>query len=50
MTPMKDGEVLGNYSLVVPADASPQEMESRILHQIVDADKTQHGDSSYVGS
>jgi hypothetical protein len=39
LTPSRGGEILGKYLFVVPADASPDEMEARILAQIGETDE-----------
>jgi hypothetical protein len=39
LTPTKDGKILGKYLFVVPADASPDEMEARILAHIKETDE-----------
>lgn len=39
LTPTNGREILGKYVFVVPADASPDEMEARILAQMREADQ-----------
>jgi len=39
LTPTKGGETIGKYVFLIPADASPDEMEARILAQIRETDQ-----------
>jgi hypothetical protein len=43
LSPTKDGKLIGKYLFVTPADASPDEMEARILAQIKETNEATTG-------
>jgi hypothetical protein len=50
LTPAKDGKIIGKYVFVVPGDASPDEMEARVIAQIRETDQLNSQPQAGAGS